>query len=193
MAVGFYALCSADHANKWGRSSKIQEKAQAKVDSVVTDRLKTRIQSMARESAEKGTFQNEECNLMCRSYMNKYVSPDRSGPMAQVSSTIEKALNEEDPLLTLLDQLLGDCSVKAHITADSQTAEIYSSDGELLASYNSLGGGWTIQQTKAETKFLSETSSIYAQAYEDARAEIKAAQAAARAALPDEAAVNVLA
>jgi hypothetical protein len=179
-------------ANKWGESPKIQKKAQATVDRVVTDRLKNQIASMAQEDAKHGNYMDNEFSQMCLSYMHQYVSPDISQPLAQTNAMLQ-ALNEKSPELEFLDAMLGTCSVKGCVSADSQNAEIYSSDGEMLASYNSLGGGWTIMQTAAERKFLSETTALYAQAYEDARAEMKAAQAAAQAAPSDGSAVNVLA
>ena len=72
-----------------------------------------------------------------------------------------------------------------------QTAEIYSPDGEVIASYNSFGGGWTEVQTKAELKFKSETTMIYYSAYKEVRAEMKAA--AQGQAPADAATVNILA
>lgn len=65
----------------------------------------------------------------------------------------------------------------------AQTAEIYSPEGEVLASYNSFGGGWTIIPTKAESVFINETSDIYMQAFREARAEMKAAAPADTAAV----------
>jgi hypothetical protein len=179
-------------ANKWGESPKIQAKAQATVDRVVTDSLKNQITSMAQEAAEKGMGQNEKFNLMCLSYMHQYVSPDISQPLAQTNAMLQ-ALNEKSPELEFLDAMLGNYSVKGCVSADSQSAEIYSSDGEMVASYNSLGSGWTIEQTAAERKFLSEVHALYSQAYDDARAEMKAAQTAAQVAPSDGSTVNVLA
>lgn len=45
----------------------------------------------------------------------------------------------------------------------------------MIASYNSNGAGWTIDQTAAEQKFLHESGILYAQAYKAALAEMKAA------------------
>jgi hypothetical protein len=89
--------------------------------------------------------------------------------------------------------MLGTVSVKGCVSADSQNAEIYSSDGEMLASYNSLGGGWTIMQTAAERKFLSEVHALYSQAYSAAREAMKAEQTTAPAAPSDGSTVDVLA
>ena len=47
-----------------------------------------------------------------------------------------------------------------------------------VAEYNSLGGGWTDIQTKAEHEFFSESASVYLQAYREARAEMKSSQPA---------------
>jgi hypothetical protein len=63
----------------------------------------------------------------------------------------------------------------------------------MVASYNSLGGGWTVMQTAAERKFLSETTALYSQAYSAAREAMKAAQTTAQAVPSDGSTVNVLA
>ena len=70
--------------------------------------------------------------------------------------------------------MAGNCTGKVHHNSTGQTAEIYSSDGEMIASYNSHGGGWTIQQTQAESKFLQESAMIYKQAFDAARTEMNA-------------------
>jgi hypothetical protein len=178
--------------SKWGKSPKIQEKAQATVDRVVTDRLKDRIAAMAQEDAKKDVYMDSEFVQMCQSYMHKYVSPDISQPLAQTNAMMQ-ALKEKSPELEFLDAMLDNCSVKGSVTSETQNAEIYSADGEMLASYNSLGGGWTIEQTAAERKFLSETTALYSQAFSAARKAIKEAQTTAQADPSDGSTVNVLA
>jgi hypothetical protein len=179
-------------ANKWGESPKIQEKAQATVNRVVTDKLKNQIASMAQEDAKQGNYMDNEFSQMCLSYMHQYVSPDISQPLAQTNAMLQ-VLKEKSPELEFLDAMLGTVSVKGCVSADSQNAEIYSSDGEMLASYNSLGGGWTIMQTAAERKFLSETTALYSRTYSAAREAMKAEQTTAQAVPSDGSTVNVLA
>ena len=112
-------------------------------------------------------------------HMEKYVSPDRSGPKADVMSAIQAALNEPHPMLQALEKMLeklsGGCSANLKISSIQQAAEIFAPNGENIASYNSLGGGWTDIQTKEEHKYFDETASIYLQAFREARAELKVA------------------
>ena len=53
------------------------------------------------------------------------------------------------------EKLSGDCSANLKISSVQQAAEIFAPNGENIASYNSLGGGWTDIQTKAEHDFLA--------------------------------------
>lgn len=118
--------------------------------------------------------------------MKKYVSPDCSGPKAEVISAIQAALKEPHPLIQALEKMLeklsGGGSANLKISSIQQTAEVYAPNGENIASYNSLGGGWTDIQTKEEHKFLDESTFVYLQAYREARAEMKAEAPAAEAA-----------
>lgn len=165
-----------------GTSPKILEKAEETAQSAMTDGFVKRLKAYAREDAKRGVYMSSGFSHMRNMQMRERVSPDRSGPMAQVSSAIRQAMSEPDPLLQLLDRLLdklpGNCSAGIHIRPEGQTAEIRAPNGEVIASYNSLGSGWTEIQTKAEKKFYSESAAVYAQAYKEARAEMKAAQTA---------------
>ena len=75
-------------------------------------------------------------------------------------------------------KLSGGCSANLKISLVQQAAEIFAPNGENIASYNSLGGGWTDIQTKAEHDFFSESASVYLQAYREARAEMQSSQPA---------------
>lgn len=164
-----------------GTNPQILEKAEETAQSAMTEGFVKRLKACAREDAKRGVYMSASSNLMRKEQMREQVSPDRSGPMAQVNCAIQQALSETDPLLRLLDRLLeklsGNCSAGIHIRPEGQTAEIRASNGEVIASYSSLGGGWTEIQTKAEKKFYSESTAVYYQAYKEARAEMKAARA----------------
>ena len=97
-------------------------------------------------------------------------------------SAIQAALNEPHPMLQALEKMLeklsGGCSANLKISSIQQAAEIFAPNGENIASYNSLGGGWTDIQTKEEHQFFSETASVYLQSYREARTEMKSSQPA---------------
>ncbi len=186
-------------AAKWGETPLIQQKAAVTAKNAMTDEFVAKLQEQARKDAKLGVDgMSEEAIQMRFSQMNQYVSPDRSA-MAQADHVLQGLASEEEEnvLLQFLDRMLGinakvwhnsdqqtfvtmrgmagNCSGKVHHNSTGQTAEIYSSDGEMIASYNSNGAGWTIDQTAAEQKFLHESSVLYAQTYKAARAEMKAA------------------
>lgn len=190
---------SYSEAAKWGETPLIQQKAAVTAKNAMTDEFVAKLQEQARKDAKLGVGgMSEEAIQMRFSQMNQYVSPDRSA-MAQANHVLEGLAREEDEnvLLQFLDRMLGinakvwhnsdkqtfvtmrgmagNCSGKVHHNSTGQTAEIYSSDGEMIASYNSHGAGWTIDQTAAEQKFLHESSILYTQAYKAALAEMKAA------------------
>lgn len=165
---------------RWGTSPKILEEAEKTAKSAMTDGFVKRLTAYAREDAKRGDYMSGGCILMQREQMRQYVSPDRAGPMAQVTSAIQEVLQEPDPLQELLERLLdklaGKCSGRIQIRPEGQSAEVRAPNGEVIASYNSLGGGWTEIRTKAENKFLSEVAAVYGQAFREARAEMRAAQ-----------------
>lgn len=135
-----------------------------------------RLQEMARRDAQKGIYMDSATNQLRNERLREMVSPNRAAPISQVNALLQAAAQEKEPLLELLDQLLGNCTGMIRSDPMGQTAEIRAPNGEVIASYNSLGGGWTEIQTKAEKKFYSETAIVYMEAYREARAEMKAAQ-----------------
>lgn len=196
-SYGFGASMVSEAA-KWGETPLIQQKASVTEKNAMTDEFVAKLQEQARKDAKLGIGMSKEAIQMSHSQMSQYVSPDRSA-MAQANHVLEGLAKEEDEnvLLQFLDRMLGinakarhnsdkhtivtmngmagNCSGKVHHHSTGQTAEIYSSDGEMIASYNSNGAGWTIDQTAAETKFLQESGRLYAQTYKAALAEMKSA------------------
>ncbi|MBM6887942.1 hypothetical protein H6B69_19260, partial [Pseudoflavonifractor phocaeensis] len=82
---------------------------------------------------------------------------------------------EQERIKVYLEHLFGDYSAEIEGDSTFRTAEVYSPEGELIASYSSFYGQWTTHQTKAEFNFITETDMIYLQAFREARAEMKAA------------------
>ena len=173
-----YRSAAYREAAKWGNTPEIQKKAQTNAEKAMTDSFIEQTKMLAKQDAKKGIYMDKQFVQLRRSQMEQYVSPDRASPMGQVSNLIQEAMNSYDPILSLLDTMLGNCSAEIQVSSVAQNAHIYSPDGEMIASYNSLGGGWTIVPTEAEEKFMSEATAVYAQAYKEARAEMKAAEQA---------------
>ena len=162
------------------RSPKTRKVEKRTAESAMTDGFIERIKSYAKEDAKRGVYMSPEFNQARLAHMKQYVSPDRSGPKADVMSAIQAALREPHPLLQalekMLDKLSGGGSANLKISGIQQAAEVYAPNGENIASYNSLGGGWTDIQTKAEHEFFGESASVYLQAYREARAEMQSSQ-----------------
>lgn len=179
---------------KWGQGTKVQKAEKRTAESAMTDGFIERIKAYAKEDARKGVYMSPEFNQMRLAHMKQYVSPDRDGPKAEVMSAIQAALGEPHPLLQALEKMLeklsGGGSANLKISGVQQAAEVYAPNGENIASYNSLGGGWTDIQTKEEHKYFSETASVYCQAYREARAEMRAAAEAPAAESVNEAAFD---
>lgn len=178
---GVSAAANYAVAVKGEKSSKIQG-TEKNAKGAMSDGFIERIKAYAKEDAKKGVYMSEGFTQMRLAHMKQYVSPDRSGPKNQVMSAIQAALKEPHPMLQALEKMLeklsGGCSANLKISSVQQAAEVYAPNGENIASYNSLGGGWTDIQTKAEHEFFSESASVYLQAYREARAEMQSSQPA---------------
>lgn len=162
----------------WGQSPKTQKAEKRTAESAMTDGFVEKIKEYAKEDAKKGVYMSKGFIQFRLARMEQCVSPDRDGPKAEVMSAIQAALREPHPLLQALEKMLeklsGGGSANLKISGVQQAAEVYAPNGENIASYNSLGGGWTDIQTKEEHKYFSETATVYCQAYREARAEMKA-------------------
>lgn len=163
---------------KWGQGPKIQKAEKRTAESAMTDGFVEKIKEYAKQDAKQGVYMSKGFIQFRLARMEQCVSPDRSGPKADVMSAIQAALKEPHPMLQALEKILeklsGGCSANLKISAIHQAAEVTAPNGEVIAFYSS-NGGWTDIQTKEEHKYFSETASVYLQAYREARAEMKAA------------------
>ena len=186
-------------AARWGNTPTIRKKAVEASKNAMTDDFVQKLQELARRDAQKGIGMSQEAIDLRHAQMGKYVSPDRSAPIAQMTKELQKAENahqEGDPTLEFLDRMLaqlkgkarpehivksfsglaGGCSGDLHSTSKNQVATVYSPDGEEIAQYNTSGGGWMNLPTKAENQFLGDSNDVYMQAWDAARAEMKNAE-----------------
>lgn len=170
---------------KWGQSAKTQKAGKRTAESAMTDGFIERIKEYAKEDAKQGVYMSKGFTQFHLAHMKQCVSPDRSGPKAEVMSAIQAALKEPHPLLQaleiMLDKLSGGGSANLKISGVHQAAEVFAPNGESIAFYSS-NNGWMDIQTKEEHKFYSESAMVYLQAYREARAEMKAEAPAAEAA-----------
>lgn len=175
MQIRFLRQSGPSYAAKQGRTPAIQRDAEQKAQSAMTDGFVSQLQQQAKRDAQRGVYMDGAAIQLQRAQMRQFVSPDRAGPIGQTTALLQQAARQKDPMLELLDNLLNQCSGKIQSSPQGQTAELYAPNGEIIASYNSLGSGWTDINTKAENKFLSGAAAVYSQAYKEARAELRAA------------------
>ena len=201
-------------AARFGKTPIIQKKAVEASKNAMTDDFVEKLQELARKDAQKGVYMSQEAINLRHAQMGKYVSPDRSAPIAQMSRELQKAEREhkeqEDPRLEFLDRMLGQlkktskyrivrsfsgleggCSGDLHSTPENQVATVYSPDGEEIAGYNTSNGGWQILTTKAENQFLGDSNDVYKQAWDAVRAELNAPKAPAQPAPSGESTVDL--
>ena len=155
-------------------TSQIQKSAKKTVKNAITDGFVKQIQTLAQEDAQKGIYMDKGFSQLRRARMEQYVSPDRAGPMAKVNSVMNTLKKEQERIKVYLERLFGDYSAEIKGDSTFRTAEVYSPEGELIASYSDFYGQWTTHQTKAELHFITETDMIYLQAFREARAEMNA-------------------
>ena len=153
------------NAARFGETPIIKKKAVEASKNAMTDDFVKKLQELARRDAQKGGGMSQEAINLCHAQMGKYVSPDRSAPIAQMTQELqkaEKAHKGEDPTLEFLDRMLaqlkgkdrperivksfsglaGGCSGDLHSTPENQVATVYSPDVEQIAHYNTSNGGW---------------------------------------------------
>ncbi|MDE6936395.1 MAG: hypothetical protein K2P26_12370 [Oscillospiraceae bacterium] len=201
-------------AARWGETPIIKKKAVEASKNAMADDFVKKLQDLARKDAQKGVYMSQEAINLRHAQMGKYVSPDRSAPIAQMTKELqkaEKAHKVEDPTLEFIDRMVaqlkgkgrperivksfsglaGGCSGDLNSTPESQSATVYSPDGEQIAHYNSGNiGGWMNLTTRAENQFLGDSNTVYKQAWDAARAEMNAPKTSAQSAAFSESIVD---
>lgn len=150
--------------------------ANSKVSSAMTDEYIAKIKEHAKKDALTGDYMQDDFNAMKQAYRNKYVSPDRSKAISQVSLMMNsrRTWNYGQNILSLFGFGLP-YTANIHKGLTRTTAEIFDQNGEMIAGYHSDNGTWQSVTTTAETQFMRETNRIYRAAWDEARAELAAA------------------
>ena len=79
---------------KWGQGSKIQKAEKRTAESAMTDGFVEKIKEYAKQDAKQGVYMSKGFIQFRLARMEQCVSPDRSGPKADVMSAIQAALKE---------------------------------------------------------------------------------------------------
>ena len=132
------------------------------------DAVVENIRRMAREDAKKGVYMDEEYVAYRYAYKKQHISPDRPKLLMglnKILSTLPHIVNRFQTFF-----LMG---CRATVDFYSSFSAFYNSNGEKIMTCDSDGDVMEFP-TKAESKYYSETTAIYAEAYDAARAEMKA-------------------
>ena len=132
------------------------------------DAVVENIRRMAREDAKKGVYMDEEYVAYRYAYKNQHISPDRPKLLMglnKILSTLPRIVNRFQTF-----SLMG---CRATVDFYSSFSTFYNSNGEKIMTCDSDGDVMEFP-TKAENKFHSEMNALYEEAYDAARAEMKA-------------------
>ena len=127
------------------------------------------IREMAKEGAQKGVYKGDEYIAFMNAYKKQHISPDRPKLLMglnKILSTLPRIVNRFQTF-----SLMG---CRATVDFYSSFSTFYNSNGEKIMTCDSDGDVMEFP-TKAESKYYSETTAVYAEAYDAARAEMKAA------------------
>lgn len=127
------------------------------------------IREMAKEGAQKGVYKGDEYIAFMNAYKKQHISPDRPKLLMglnKILSTLPHIVNRFQTF-----SLMG---CRATVDFYSSFSTFYNSNGEKIMTCDSDGDVMEFP-TKAESKYYSETTAVYAEAYDAARAEMKAA------------------
>ena len=126
------------------------------------------IREMAKEGAQKGVYKGDEYIAFMNAYKKQHISPDRPKLLMglnKILSTLPRIVNRFQTF-----SLMG---CRATVDFYSSFSAFYNSNGEKIMTCDSDGDVMEFP-TKAESKYYSETTAVYAEAYDAARAEMKA-------------------
>ena len=126
------------------------------------------IREMAKEGAQKGVYKGDEYIAFMNAYKKQHISPDRPKLLMglnKILSTLPHIVNRFQTF-----SLMG---CRATVDFYSSFSAFYNSNGEKIMTCDSDGDVMEFP-TKAESKYYSETTAVYAEAYDAARAEMKA-------------------
>ena len=133
------------------------------------DAVVENIRRMAREDDKKGVYMDEEYVAYRYAYKNQHISPDRPKLLMglnKILSTLPHIVNRFQTF-----SLMG---CRATVDFYSSFSTFYNSNGEKIMTCDSDGDVMEFP-TKAENKCHSEMNALYEEAYDAARAEMKAA------------------
>lgn len=127
------------------------------------------IREMAKEGAQKGVYKGDEYIAFMNAYKKQHISPDRPKLLMGLNKILSTS-----PRIVNRFQTFSLMGCRATVDFYSSFSTFYNSNGEKIMTCDSDGDVMEFP-TKAENKFHSEMNALYEEAYDAARAEMKAA------------------
>lgn len=126
------------------------------------------IREMAKEGAQKGVYKGDEYIAFMNAYKKQHISPDRPKLLMGLNKILSSL-----PRIVNRFQTFSLMGCRATVDFYSSFSTFYNSNGEKIMTCDSDGDVMEFP-TKAENKFHSEMNALYEEAYDAARAEMKA-------------------
>ncbi len=186
MRISNYSVYST-YTNKNALNYKINANKTGLIDnrkskSGLSKELVAKIQEFAKNDAKVGDYMTPEYHNFFKAYMHKYISPNRAALMTKASSLIPKLPNPKDAMesffryygikdIAPIEILLDGKSYSA--SRKMKYVSIKDKHGDEILSWD-INNGWLSHSSREEKKFHRATTNIYAEAYDAARAEMRA-------------------
>ncbi len=144
--------------------------------------LVDKIREFAKDGAKKGIYMTDDYRGFVMSYMKENVSPDRETLMAKASSLVPSTANSNNAIdsffkyyglkdIDPIEILLGGKSYSA--SRKMKYVSIKDQHGDEILSWDT-NNGWLSHSSQEELSFYGNAANIYAEAYDEARAEMRA-------------------
>ncbi len=161
---------------------KIEISEIGKSKSGLPKELVDKIREFARNDAKVGDYMTPEYHNFFKSYMKENISPDRTALMAKASSLVPSTPNSKNAIdsffkyyglkdIDPIEILLGGESYSA--SRKLKYVSIKDKHGDEILSWGT-NSGWLPHSSREEKNFRRITASVYSEAFDEARAEMRA-------------------
>ncbi len=168
--------------NKSGKTDTLELSEIGKSKSGLSKELVAKIQEFARNDAKVGDYMTPEYHNFIKGYMEANISPDRTALMAKASPLVPKLPNPKNAIDSFFRFYgLQDIDpVEIMLDGESYTASrklkyvsIKDEYGNEVLSWDT-NNGWLSHSSHNEQVFDGNATSVYAEAFDAARAEMRA-------------------
>ncbi len=168
--------------NKSGKTDTLEISEIGKSKSALPKDVVAKIQEFAKEGAKESIYMTQGYRDFIKSYMDKNISPDRTALMAKASPLVPKLSNPKNAIDSFFKFYgLQDIDpVEIMLDGESYTASrklkyvsIKDKHGDEILSWDT-NNGWLSHSSREELSFYGDAANVYAEAFDAARAEMRA-------------------